>query len=296
MTDKSECSPKTPILNFEEIVRIVRILTELGIREVRLTGGEPLERKDLPRLVSMLSATSGLERIALTTNGSHLQRQARSLVSNGVTDINIHLDSLNPIAHQWITGGDFLRNTLEGIEASLAANFRSVKLNAVLLRGINDNEAFDLISLAASRGIAIRFIELMPMGNVPFFKKYFMASNEVIDLLRNLWTLHPTNIPTGNGPARYYHAEEINADIGFISHSEYKFCNSCNRIRLLAGGTLKNCLGAKGKLSLAGKINQMSNQELANLIRDFILEKPANHGGFIDAIRGPSIPMHAIGG
>lgn len=296
MPEGPPCASSRPVLNFEEIARIVRILVGLGVTRVRLTGGEPLLRRGLASLSGALAAVDGLEGIALTTNGVHLRRHARHLAAAGVSAVNIHLDSLSPLAHRWIAGGDFLDDVRGGIEAALSAGFRSVKLNAVLLRGVNDGELFDLVRFAASRGVPIRFIELMPMGGRAFFEKHFLASAEAIDRLNSRWTLKAADPPAGGGPARYYRVEEIGADIGFIGHSRERFCDDCNRIRLLADGTLKNCLGARGELPLAGNLNRMDDGELSRLIRDFVRRKPAGHGGFADAASERGARMHAIGG
>lgn len=284
------------VLSFENIARITRIFARLGTRKLRLTGGEPLLRRDLPILIRMLSTIEGVDDISITTNGVDMPRQAGELRDSGISGVNIHIDSLNPSTYRWITGNGSLSEATEGIMSSIAAGFKSVKLNTVLMRGVNEGEIFDLIEFASKLNIPIRFIELMPMGNRSFFDRHFISADEVSIILKERWTLTPIDYAQNQGPARYFNVNELGAQIGFISHRSRSFCHLCNRVRLLSDGTVKSCLGGTSELRLGELIQTMSNSELAMAIRSYMISKPIDHFGFKMMDEDRRTPMYAIGG
>lgn len=226
-----------------DIVRVVRNLVAQGVTKVRLTGGEPLVRPDIISLIRTLAAIDGIETLAITTNGVYLAPMAHDLKSAGVSNVNIHIDSLRPAVHKWITGGDLLNETLKGISAACSAGFREVKLNAVLMRDVNDGEAEDMIAFASSLGISIRFIELMPIGaGAPLFEKHFLSVKNIIARLARRCELAPLEKRAGQGPARYFRIATSGAVVGFIGHRSMPSCSECNRIRVLSDGTVRKCL------------------------------------------------------
>lgn len=283
-------------LPLEEIVGIVRVLATLGISRVRLTGGEPLLRPALPSLARSLASIEGIRSLAITTNGARLRDTANELRSAGVSSLNLHLDSLKPAVHRWITGTDSLDASLAGIASARAAGFPEIKLNTVLMRGVNDGEIENLIALSASLEMPIRFIELMPMGAAAsLFEKHFLPADEIIRRLSEQHGLLPLAGKRGDGPARYFHIPRSGAVVGFIGQSSGAACAGCNRLRLLSDGTLRRCLAEGGGLSLAGRLAREGEAALAKRIAAHIAGKPADHGGWPAATCAPT-PMHAIGG
>jgi len=237
--------PRQEILRFEEIVALARFLRErYGLRTVRLTGGEPLLRRRIERLVEMLS-DSGVEDIALTTNGQLLPEMAASLRRAGIGRINISLDSLRPDCFARLTRGGQLGRALDGIEAARAAGLRSVKLNTVVLRGMNDTEVCDLLHFAMERGLEIRFLELMAIGAAARrHRAWFVPSHEVIQQLESRFELEPLESIAGHS-ARMYIARNSGGQatrVGFISPETQPFCADCRRLRVTSDGHLLACL------------------------------------------------------
>lgn len=225
------------ILTFEEVVRLVKIFAELGIRKLRLTGGEPLVRKNIICLIKSLAGIEAIEEINLTTNGILLADYAQELKKAGISRINISLDTLKKEKFKAITGEDTLDKVWEGIERAKAAGLLPIKINTVVMKGVNDAEIIDFINFAASEKIILRFIEFMKV--TPLWKEdYFMAIEEVKKRCAMEFNLQNLEYP-GNGPAQYYKA--ANAIIGFI-RTEENNCRQCNRLRLTSTGELKLCL------------------------------------------------------
>jgi cyclic pyranopterin phosphate synthase len=293
----SDWKPREEILSYEEILRVARIATSLGFRKFRVTGGEPLVRRDLVPFIEKLSAIEGVEFIGLSTNGVRLAPLARPLRDAGVSAVNISLDALTPSVYRGITRGD-IAPVLEGIRAALDAGFERVKLNAVLIRGMNEDEILPLIHFAAEHHVTLRFIELMPVSSTEMLtEKNFLSAGEVMQRLRQHDTLTPLGeVQLGHGPARYYRLEKIGATIGFIgAMTNLHFCDSCNKIRLTADGKIRPCLGNHGEYDLRNALrNGSADGQIAEIFRLALHEKPPEH--IFRHNYQPNRIMTAIGG
>ncbi len=239
-----EFQPRENILRFEEIAEVVEVAASLGVRRLRLTGGEPLVRKDIEKLVAMLSAIDGIEDIALTTNAIYLAQKAKALKEAGLTRVNISLDTMKPDRFALITRGGDLSRVLAGLEASLEVGFSPVKLNVVLMKGINEDEIDDFLRMSVERPVNVRFIEYMPIGhdNDEWRNKYLPLS-VVLERAKALG-LPPVEADNvfGNGPSQNFRLPGALGTIGLIHPVSDHFCGNCNRLRLTADGHLKPCL------------------------------------------------------
>jgi len=265
-------------LMFDEIERVVRAFTELGIYRVRLTGGEPLTRHHLPQLAARLSALPHLEDLSLSTNGVQLRKQAGALHDAGVKRINVSLDSLQPARFATITGGGKLNKVLDGLATASAAGLHPVKINMVVMNGVNDDEVEDMVQYCIEHDFTLRLIETMPMGDTGR-----SASGHYLDLevvrrrLEQRFDLVPAVMP-GGGPARYVSVAGTSLRIGFITPISRHFCESCNRVRLSADGALYLCLGQDDKVELRPLLREgISDEGLKNAIRAAIARKPEKH-------------------
>ena len=266
--------PMDQILTYEEIERICRVAAGLGIRKVRLTGGEPLVRHGCTQLVKKLKQTTGIEEVTLTTNGQDLSRHMDDLKASGIDGINISLDTLDPDRYTFITGGGCLNKTLQGIDAALAAGVQT-KVNCLLQKGFNEDEISRLAQFAFRMGILLRFIELMPIGIAD--PSLGISSQLVLSLLLETWPdLAPDHRRHGNGPAVYYSRPGIPGGIGLISAIHNRFCSGCNRIRLTSQGQIKPCLCYEDGIDLKPYLKR-SDRELEEALREAILKKPAGH-------------------
>lgn len=284
--------PHSDLLSYEEIATIVQIAAALGINKIRLTGGEPLIRPGLPNLVEMLSGIEGINEIAMTTNGILLKEYAMVLKRAGLRRVNISLDTLKADRFRYITRLGELKDTLKGIEAAREANLEPVKINVVVMRGINDDEVLDFAKLTREKGWHIRFIELMPFANVT----EFVPSSEIRQSIVSLGTLEPCSPITGNGPTRSYRLPGAKGTIGFISPLSEPFCSACNRLRLTSNGQLCPCLLSDGGIDLKGPLrNNATAQQLKNLILKAVASKPKHHH-LADGIVPVKHNMSQIGG
>ena len=263
------------ILSYEEIRTVVRAAAELGINKIRLTGGEPLVRAELPKLIKMLSRIEGIQELSLTTNGTLLKNYALELRQAGLSRINLSLDTLKPDRFRYITRLGRLKDVLEGISAAKKAGFDPVKINAVVMQGINDDEILDFARMTCEEGCHVRFIELMPFKGMA----EFVPSVEVRQRISLLGKLEPCPSITGNGPARYYRLAGAKGTIGFISPlTELPFCSRCNRIRLTPDGRLRPCLLGEDEIDLIMPLrNNASTEELRRLILKAVASKPEHH-------------------
>lgn len=242
--------PRDEVLSLEECARLVKIFTDLGVSKVRITGGEPLVRKNALWLFEQIGKLDNLKELVLTTNGSQLSKQAQALKFAGVKRINISLDSLNETRFKTITRTGDLQKVLEGIEAAKQVGFENIKLNTVLMRGINDDEALALVAFALKKNIDISFIEEMPLGEVNHARDASFVSNaDTLEFLKQHYTLIPSTHQSG-GPARYWQIADSATRIGFISPHSHNFCESCNRVRISCKGELFLCLGHEDKVEL----------------------------------------------
>ena len=268
------------ILRYEEIARVVRAAVELGIRFVRLTGGEPLVRRGVVDLVRMLRAIPDLEELTMTTNGTLLAAQAQPLAEAGLDRVNISLDSLRPERFRHITRLGSLEDVLAGIEAAEEAGLVPIKLNTVVMRGLNDDEVADLARLTLEHPWHVRFIELMPLGpSISWAEDRYVPSSEVRGRIEaELGELAPAESPQGNGPARSFRLEGALGTVGFISPWSEHFCAKCNRMRLTADGRLRPCLLSDLEVDLRGPLrNGVGEAELRGLIRQAVQLKPIGH-------------------
>jgi cyclic pyranopterin phosphate synthase len=265
-------------LTFGEIERVMRAFTELGVRRIRLTGGEPLTRKGLPDLAARLAQLPGLDDLSLSTNAVQLKRQARALRAAGVTRLNVSLDSLKPDRYADITGGGKLDKVLDGLAAARCEGFAPVKINMVALKGINDDEIGDMVRFCIEHDFTLRLIETMPIGDTGRAAGgHYLDLQEVRARLAREFELVPAVMP-GGGPARYVQIKDTNLKIGFITPISQHFCETCNRVRLSASGELYLCLGQEDKLELRPMLRAgIGDEELKKAISEAVLRKPERH-------------------
>jgi cyclic pyranopterin phosphate synthase len=282
------------ILSYEEIRTVVQAAAELGINKIRLTGGEPLVRAELPELVRMLSQIEGIQELSLTTNGTLLKNNALALRQAGLSRINVSLDTLRPDRLRYITRLGRLKDVLEGISAAKKAGFDPVKINTVVMRGINDDEILDFARMTYEEGCHVRFIETMPFKGVADF----VPSAELRQHIGLLGKLEPCTSITGNGPAIYYRLAGAKGTIGFISPlTELSFCSRCNRMRLTPDGRLRPCLLGEDEIDLKTPLrNNASMEELKRLILKAVASKPEHHHLEAANVRLVKRKMSQIGG
>jgi len=284
------------ILRYEEIARIARVAAGLGVSKLRITGGEPLVRRDLPRLVEKLAAIPGIGDLAMTSNATLLVKYAHDLAAAGLNRINISLDSLDEHTFRSLTGSD-LQPVLAGIDAARHAGLTPIKLNCVLIRGINDNDVTALITFACSIGATIRFIELMPMKQGLDWQKHYISIDEILqrDDVQSLVDVHAP-LHGGNSAARYIPLHHGCGEVGFIMPMSARFCEGCNRLRLTADGGLRSCLPADDQLNLRDLMrNGGSDHEIRTLFLRSALLKP-EIGNYDFNKQSKKRSMIAIGG
>ena len=271
--------PRDEVLSLEECARLVKVFVGLGVSKVRITGGEPLVRKNALWLFEEVGKLKGLNALVLTTNGSQLESQAAALKKAGVKRINISIDSLKPERFKKITRTGKLEQVLAGLQASIHAGFEGIKINTVLMRGSNDDEAVDLVQFAIDKKIDISFIEEMPLGEVDHAREStFVSNTDTLNLLKNKYSLLPSTETTG-GPARYWSVVNTQTKIGFISPHSHNFCESCNRVRITCKGELYLCLGQEDKVDLMPLLRENSNDDepLIDAIISSMNIKPKGH-------------------
>ncbi|MCB1830976.1 MAG: GTP 3',8-cyclase MoaA, partial [Gammaproteobacteria bacterium] len=244
MSENVRFVPRSQLLTLEEIVRIGAAFVALGVRKIRITGGEPLTRNNILQVFHQLGRLDGLQELTLTSNGTQLPRYAHALRRAGVKRINISIDSLRPDRFHAITRNGEIEKTLAGIDAAIAAGFERIKLNAVVLKNRNHDEVLDLVGFAIDRGLDISFIEEMPLGIIDEHDRAeaYYSSDLILADLRKRYEMYPTTESTG-GPSRYYRIAGQETRVGFISPHSHNFCDQCNRVRLTAEGRLLLCLG-----------------------------------------------------
>lgn len=265
-------------LGFDEIERVIGAFARLGVERVRLTGGEPLTRHGLPQLAGKLSALDGLEDLSLSTNAIHLEKHADELFAAGVRRINVSLDSLKPERFAEITGGGRLDKALRGLMAAKAAGLSPIKINMVAMKGLNDDEFEDMVGFCIQHGFTLRFIETMPVGDTgrDATEHYCDLQQVKRDLVKK-FDLVPGVMP-GGGPARYMKVAGTDLNIGFITPMSQHFCESCNRVRLSADGTLYLCLGQEHSFSLRPYLRDgIDDAGLEQLIIRALALKPERH-------------------
>jgi cyclic pyranopterin phosphate synthase len=271
--------PHGEILSYEEISAIVQVAAGLGINKVRLTGGEPLLRAELPKLIEMLSQIKGIEEISLTTNGMLLKRYAMELKQAGLKRVNISLDTLKSDRFRYITRCGELRDALDGIDAAMDADLQPIKINMVVMRGINDDEVLDFARMSYNQGWNVRFIEVMPFTEMA----ESVPSSELQQRIMSLGPLLKAescqlSAISGDGPARYYRLPGARGTIGFISPISEPFCSDCNRLRLTSNGRLCPCLLSDDGVDLKQPLrSNASLEEIKRLILKVVASKPERH-------------------
>ena len=296
MAEEMTFLPKSEVLTLEELDRVASAFVGKGVKKLRLTGGEPLVRKNIMSLIHGLSrhlATGALDELTLTTNGSQLAKYASELATYGVKRVNVSIDTLDPIKFKAITRWGDLGKVLDGVAAAKKAGL-TIKINAVALRGVNDEEVDDLIRWCGSEGLDLTFIETMPMGDIDGDRTaQYLPLSLVRAKIAKTWTLAETDYHTG-GPARYARIVETGQRIGFITPLTHNFCESCNRVRLTCTGNLYMCLGQNDSADLRAPLRaDPSGRLLDATIDEAIGRKPKGHDFIIDRRHAaPAVPRH----
>ena len=279
MSEDMTFLPRDEVLSLEECARLVKVFVGLGVSKVRITGGEPLVRKNALWLFEEVGKLKDLNELVLTTNGSQLEKQAAALKNTGVKRINISLDSLDATRFKKITRTGELDKVLAGIQAAKQAGFDNIKLNTVLMRGFNDDETISLVDFAVEQEIDISFIEEMPLGEVDHARDSTFVSNiDTLKLLQSKYILTSSTETTG-GPARYWRVADSKTKVGFISPHSHNFCESCNRVRITCKGELYLCLGQTDKIELMPLLRDNPNDDapLIEAILGSMAIKPKGH-------------------
>lgn len=303
--EQFEFIPHEEILRYEEIVEIIEEAVNLGVTKVRITGGEPFARKGVVNFIKKLREIKKLEDISLTTNGFFLSEYAEKLKDAGLNRVNISLDSLQEEKYKRITRGGSLEKALKGIDSALKAGLLPIKINTVLIRGINDDEVEDFVRLTLGRPLNIRFIELMPSGEElkDNYRDKFISVLEIKESLAEKYSFRPIDINSGNGPAKYYQIKGGQGTIGFITALSQHFCKTCNRIRLTSEGKLRPCLFSNKEVDIKQAIRNAKTDDkiirskiIRNNIGEAISIKPEGHRLNEKFSNGDSFKMSKIGG
>jgi cyclic pyranopterin phosphate synthase len=292
-----EWLPKGQILTYEEILRVARVATSLGVTKFRVTGGEPLVRRNVAEFIAELNKLPGVTDIGLSTNATLLSPLARQLRAAGVRKVNISLDTLDADLYRELTGNGRLADCLAGIDAAIETGAQ-VKLNCVLMKGKNDDELLDLIEFAAEKRVTLRFIELMPISTSDVLTDdNFLSISHARRIIERRYELVPDDVKLGNGPALYYRADGLPIHVGFIgAMTNLHFCDTCNKVRLTADGKLRPCLGAHMEFDLKPALRDPNTTDgmLRKVFVETIRNKPEQHEFRNNYV--PGRKMVAIGG
>ncbi len=293
--------PRNQILDYEEMHRLVRVFAAHGVRKVRVTGGEPLVRKDVTRFIRLLADTPGIDDISLTTNGVLLEAMAKPLADAGLNRVNVSLDSLDPERFRQLTRRDDLNRVLAGLEAAAAAGMAPVKINTVLLRGINEDEAERFVGTARDQGWEVRFIEFMPLeNNGTWDPGQVVTGKEIRERINARWPLERDPAGDRSAPATRFRFRDGRGKVGFINSISEPFCGDCSRLRLTADGKFRVCLYDNAEIDLKTPLREgAADEDLAALIHEAVLGK--GRGGAMEILESKrSLPrnrtMHQIGG
>jgi cyclic pyranopterin phosphate synthase len=298
-SEEIEFLPRPHLLTFEELTRVVRVFASLGIRKIRLTGGEPLVRRDIPVLIRALRQIGGIEEIAMTTNAILLADRAAALRNAGLDRLNISLDTLDRQQFQEITRRDELPATLNGIAAALAAGFDDIRLNAVAVKGLIESQIDSLVEFAIGHQLTLRFIEFMPLNSSGRWHEDDVLTGRKIRAIieQRFGQLIPVPCEDLSQPASAFRTRDGTAQIGFINSVSEPFCGNCNRLRLTAEGKLRNCLFSHAEWDLRGPLREgAGDDELESIILGSVASKRAAHGMGDGDFRKPERAMYQIGG
>ena len=300
MPEDMEFMENEGIMSFEEIVYLTRLFVELGVNKIRITGGEPLVRPGVPKLISQLWEIDGIDDISLTTNGIGLAKQAEALYDAGLRRINVSLDTLNEEKFEQMTRRRMLAKTLEGLKAAQRCGFNPIKVNAVAMRGITDDEIIDLAEFARENAYQLRFIEFMPLDADDIWgRNMFIPGKALIGKINEIYPLAPvtTNGDGRHEPATRYRFVDGGGEIGVIASVSEPFCDQCNRIRLTADGKFRACLFSLTETDLLTPLRAgLPKETLANLVVDAVKKKEAGHKINSEEFVKPSRNMSMIGG
>ena len=293
----ADISDNCDMMRLKDLHKLIEIFAELGVHKVRLTGGEPLLRKGFINFVQGVSEIDGIDQIALTTNGMLMKKMATQLRQAGVDRVNISLDTLKPERFHKITGFDSLHQVLEGIDSAIAEGFKSVKVNQVVMAGVNDDEIEDFAGMSVTRPIQIRFIEFMPATPQVWNQKQMLPMTEVKKRVENIGKLAPCEKVQWGGPAKIYRLEGAMGEIGFISSVSNHFCDSCNRLRITSTGNLLTCLFGESALDLKTLLQDGSSK---GRIKEVIAEALRNKNAVREMVTDPNekklFTMSCVGG
>lgn len=292
-----ELNPRSHILTFEEIERVARLFGRNGVRRIRLTGGEPLVRKDVEILVRALSRIDGIEGLAMTTNGMLLERKLDSLRSAGLTDLNISLDTLRADRFEQISRRPGLERVLAAIDLAIGAGYTPLKINCVVMKGVNQDEIVDFVALSEAMPVGVRFIEYMPFSGNGWSDGFFMPWIAMRASIESRYGELEEVPARPNATARNFRVPGFTGTVGFISSMSDHFCDSCNRLRITADGNLKVCLFGKREFSLRDMMREgRSDEEIEEVIGMAVQRKSAQHAGMYNLVDGENRPMILIGG
>jgi len=296
--DNVEFMERSNLLSFEEIQRVAQIVSRMGINRLRLTGGEPLMRKNLPVLIKMLNEVDGIDDIAMTTNAYFLKDQAQSLKDAGLKRLNVSLDALDPQKFRDVNRRDCLQSVLDGLDTARKVGFKSIKINAVAVRNFSETEIMSLIEMGRSDGFEIRFIEFMPLDSDKVWERdKVLFGHEIVNMIKDNYELVPIDNSLEIGPASEYNFADGKGKIGIITAVSNPFCDHCNRIRMTADGKLRTCLFSTEETNLKELIRSgATDQTIIETIKQAVLVKEPGHKINLDDFERPTRAMHAIGG
>jgi cyclic pyranopterin phosphate synthase len=296
--DNVEFMDRSNLLSFEEIQRVAQIVSRMGINRLRLTGGEPLMRKNLPVLIKMLNEVDGIDDIAMTTNAYFLKDQAQSLKDAGLKRLNVSLDALDPEKFRDVNRRDCLQSVLDGLDTARKVGFKSIKINAVAVRNFSETEIMSLIEMGRSDGFEIRFIEFMPLDSDKVWERdKVLFGHEIVNMIKENYDLVPIDNSLEIGPASEYNFADGKGKIGIITAVSNPFCDHCNRIRMTADGKLRTCLFSTKETNLKELIRSGATDEtIIETLKQAVLVKEPGHKINLDDFERPTRAMHAIGG
>ncbi|XP_065910245.1 molybdenum cofactor biosynthesis protein 1-like isoform X2 [Dysidea avara] len=293
-----ELSPRDSLLTTEEIVRLARLFAASGVNKIRLTGGEPLVHKDIVKIVGDLSVIPGISCVALTTNGVTLSHKIQKLREAGLGALNVSLDTLVAAKFEFITRRKGWAKVIRGIDDAISHGYRPVKINSVVMRGLNDDELSDFVELTRDKCVDVRFIEYMPFDGNKWNYNKFVSYNEMLDVIKAKWPSLQRLTDSPNDTSKAYKVPGHAGQVGFITSMSQHFCGSCNRLRLTADGNLKVCLFGASEVSLRDIMRKegSTDEQLLEVISQAVQRKKAKHAGMFNISKQKNRPMILIGG